>query len=94
MIYGAIVRSPVLGGAPDTVDDDAAAKAVNVRHLRLTRKRSLAVDMHHAGAKEVDAAAELRAGEFVCSRITQRSGVMADASTLTVEPFTVNWKVT
>src|SRR6201993_4665160 len=27
MIYGAIVRSPVLGGAPDTVDD-AAAKAV------------------------------------------------------------------
>jgi isoquinoline 1-oxidoreductase beta subunit len=27
MIYGAIVRSPVLGGAPDTVDD-AAARAV------------------------------------------------------------------
>src|SRR6201997_3811526 len=27
MIYGAIVRSPVLGGAPDTIDD-AAAKAV------------------------------------------------------------------
>src|SRR6201996_3754987 len=27
MIYGAIVRSPVLGGAPDTVDD-AAAKAI------------------------------------------------------------------
>jgi isoquinoline 1-oxidoreductase beta subunit len=27
MIYGAIVRSPVLGGAPDTVDD-AAAKAL------------------------------------------------------------------
>src|SRR6202040_2622392 len=39
MIYGAIVRTPVLGGAPDTVDD-AAAKAVAgvIDVVRLDRK--------------------------------------------------------
>jgi putative ABC transport system substrate-binding protein len=38
--------------------------AGNIRGLRLARKRALAVDMHHAGAAEADAAAELGAGEF------------------------------
>src|SRR5271168_3479860 len=38
--------------------------AGNIRHLRLARKRALTVDMHHAGAAEAYAAAELGAGEF------------------------------
>ena len=38
--------------------------AGNIRHLRLARERALAVDMHHAGAAEADAAAELGAGEL------------------------------
>jgi hypothetical protein len=38
--------------------------AGNIRHLRLARKRALAVDMHHAGTAEADAAAKLGAGEF------------------------------
>jgi hypothetical protein len=38
--------------------------AGNIRHLCLARKRALAVDMHHAGAAEADAAAILGAGKF------------------------------
>jgi hypothetical protein len=67
--------------------------ASNIRHLHLARKRSLAVDMHHAGAAEAYAAAELVPVSLSSSRITHSSGVTAGASTLTAEPFTVNWKV-
>jgi hypothetical protein len=38
--------------------------AGNIRHLRLARKRALAVDMHHGGAAEANAAAKLGAGKF------------------------------